>query len=255
MQKGTFMQQQMTLIPRVEEGSVIPQRTGDGYISATALCQSVGKRYSDFRALKSTNEFLVELTAQTGLPEQQLIHVISGGNPSLQGTWVHPYLAINLAQWLSPKFAVKVSQWVFEWQQGRANPVMPVHLDRYLQNRAKVPYTHFSMLNELTLNLIAPLEQAGYTLPQEMVPDISEGRLFCKWLRDVKNIEPNLFPTYQHTYPDGRVVPAKLYPIDLYEDFRKHFNEVWLPNHAPRYFGQRDQRALAFVSTLLLPSS
>ncbi|MGM8929964.1 KilA-N domain-containing protein [Salinicola halophyticus] len=246
--------QQIALIPRVEEGEIIPQRVGDGYISATALCKSVGKRYSDYRALKSTAEFLVELTAQTGLPEQELIHVISGGNPSLQGTWVHPYLAINLAQWLSPKFAVKVSQWVTEWQQGRSAPVMPVHIERYMENRSKVPYTHFSMLNELTLNLIAPLEQAGYTLPQAMVPDISEGRIFCKWLRDNRGIEPNTFTTYAHTYPDGRSVQAKLYPIELYEDFKRHFNEVWLPQHAPRYFGQRDQQALSFVATLLLPA-
>lgn len=52
--------QQMTFIPRVEEGNVIPQRARDGYISATALCQSVGKRWSDYRALKSTEEFLQE---------------------------------------------------------------------------------------------------------------------------------------------------------------------------------------------------
>ncbi|HIC2037448.1 MULTISPECIES: KilA-N domain-containing protein [Enterobacterales] len=248
------MIEQLALIPRVEEGEIIPQRAGDGYISATALCQSVGKRFSDYRVLKSTNEFLVELIAQTGLPEQQLIHVISGGNPRLQGTWVHPYLAINLAQWLSAKFAVKVSQWVTEWQQGKAKPVLPIHLERYLQNRAKVPYTHFSMLNELTLNLIAPLEQAGYTLPQEMVPDISEGRIFCKWLREIRGIEPNSFPTYEHEYPDGRRVEAKLYPIELYEDFKRHFNEVWLPSHATRYFGQRDQQALQFIKTLLLPT-
>lgn len=165
--------QQMTLIPRMEEGTVIPQRARDGYISATALCQSVNKRWSDYRALKSTEEFLHELTVQTGLAEHELIHVVSGGKPTLQGTWIHPYLAINLGQWLSRKFSVKVAQWVVEWQQGRANAVMPAHIERYLQNRAKVPYTHFSMLNELTLNLIAPLEDAGYTLPQALVPDIS----------------------------------------------------------------------------------
>ncbi|REC95038.1 KilA-N domain-containing protein [Kushneria indalinina] len=246
---------QIAMIPRIEEGGVIPQRVGDGYISATALCKSVDKRYSDYKSLKSTAEFIAELVKQTGLPEQQLIHVVSGGNSSLQGTWVHPYLAINLAQWLSPRFAVKVSQWVTEWQQGYSKPVMPVHIERYLENRGKIPYTHFSMLNEITLNLIAPLEQAGYTLSLDMVPDISEGKIFCKWLRNERGIEPNSFPTYQHAYPDGRVVKAKLYPIDLYEDFKRHFNEIWLPQHAPRYFGDRDKKALHFVNTLLIQSS
>lgn len=243
---------QMALVPRVEEGEIIPQRVGDGYISATALCKSVNKRWSDYRSLKTTHAFLEELSAQTGLATNQLIHVISGGNPGLQGTWVHPFLAINLGQWLSPKFAVKVSQWVTDWQQGGAKAVLPVHLERYLQNRDNVPYTHFSMLNELTLNLIAPLEQAGYTLPQEMVPDISEGRMFCKWLREERGVEPNEFPTYKHEYPDGRVVAAKLYPNAFYEDFRRHFNDVWLPKQAVKYFGQRDERALKFVESLLL---
>ncbi|EHS4941908.1 KilA-N domain-containing protein [Vibrio parahaemolyticus] len=186
------------------------------------------------------------------MPKEQLIHVIRGGDPKLQGTWVHPYLAINLAQWLSAKFAVKVSQWVTEWQQGSAKAVLPAHLERYMQNRSKVPYTHFSMLNELTLNLIAPLEQAGYTLPDTLVPDISEGRMFCKWLRDNKGIEPNSFPTYKHEYPDGREVDAKLYPIELYEDFRRHFNEVWIPIQAPKYFKQRSPQALSLIQTLML---
>lgn len=246
--------QQLEMIPRIEEGEVIPQRTRDGYISATALCQSVGKRFSDYKSSRPAADFIYELQRQTGLREDELIHVISGGNPALQGTWVHPYIAINLGQWLSPKFAVKVSQWVTEWQQGQAKSVLPVHIERYMQNRSKIPYEFFSMLNEITLNLIAPLEQAGYTLPQELVPDISEGRLFCKWLRDNKGIEPNNFPTYRHEYPDGRVVDAKLYPLELYEDFRRHFNEIWIPNHAVRYFDSRDRKALNYVKTLLLPA-
>ncbi len=246
--------EQMALIPRVEEGDIIPQRIKDGYISATALCQSVGKRFSDYKVLKNTVEFIRELKNQTGLTESELIHVIKGGEPSLQGTWVHPFLAINLAQWLSPKFAVKVSEWVTEWQSGSMRSVMPVHIERYLQNRGKIPYTHFSMLNEITLHLVAPMEQAGYTLPQNLVPDISEGRMFCKWLRDERGVEPNNFPTYRHRYPDGRVFDAKMYPMEFYEDFRKHFNEVWLKCQAPKYFLKKDQKeALRIVETMLLP--
>lgn len=246
--------EQLLLIPRVEEGSIIPQRLSDGYINATALCQSVNKRFHDYRVLKSTEAFINELGMQTQLNENQLIHIITGGNASYQGTWVHPYLAINLAQWLSPKFAVKVSQWVFEWQQAKEKPVLPVHISRYLLNRSKIPYNFFSMLNELTFNLVAPLEQAGYTLPEDMVPDISEGKMFCKWLRDNRNIEPKTFPSYQHEYPDGRVVSARLYPINLYEDFRQHFNEIWLPQRAIKYFHERDPRAIPLISTLLLPA-
>ena len=245
--------EQLAFIPRVEEGEIIPQRLGDGYISATALCNSVDKRFTDYRSLKSTQEFIQELSHQTGMAEELLIHVIKNGDVKLRGTWVHPFLAINLAQWLSAKFAVKVSQWVTEWQQGKSKAVLPGHIERYMLNREKIPYDHFSMLNELTLNLIAPLEQKGYTLPDQLVPDISEGRMFCKWLRDNRGVDTNAFTTYPHEYPDGRVVNAKLYPIEFYEDFRRHFNETWLPKQAPRYFADRDKKALQFVETLLLP--
>jgi hypothetical protein len=247
---------QLTLIPRLEEGQIIPQRMRDGYISATALCKSVGKRFSDYKKLKTTQAFLSELCTQLYLSEEDVIHTISGGEPKLQGTWVHPDLAINLGQWLSPKFAVKVSRWVREWLQGEANAkaVNPIHIERYMLNRSKVPYTHFAMLNELTLHLIAPLEQSGYIMPPEILPDISEGRMFCKWLRDNRGIEPNTFPTYEHEYPDGRVYPAKLYPLEFYEDFKRHFYEIWLPKQAPKYFA-KDQNLLQLIQILLLPSN
>ena len=246
--------EQLALIPRVEEGEIIPQRVADGYISATALCKSVGKSYSNYKALKATDAFILELTHQTGLLEQQLIHTVSGGDARSQGTWVHPFIAVNLAQWLSPKFAVKVSQWVYEWQSGNAKAVMPIHIERYMANRERIPYTHFSMLNELTFNLIAPLESAGYTMPDNLVPDISEGKMFCKWLRDNRGVEPKSFPTYCHEYPDGRTCSAKLYPMEYMEDFKRHFHEVWLPKQAPKYFGQRSPEALSYINGALLPS-
>lgn len=248
------MAEQFELIPRVEEGSIIPQRMSDGYINATALCQSVGKTFSGYKSTKLASDFIAEMTNQTGLSEAQLIHSIVGGNPKLQGTWVHPQLAINLAQWLSPKFAVKVAQWVYEWSQGQVKFATPSHLERYTRNRHKIPHTHFSMLNEITLSLIAPLEIAGYTLPDNMIPDISEGRMFCDWLRKNRGIEPKEFDTYKHEYIDGRVVDAKLYPIELYGDFRRHFHEIWLPQRAPDYFKQRDTTALEYLEVLLLPA-
>lgn len=77
------MAEQFHLIPRVEEGSIIPQRMSDGYINATALCQSVGKTFSGYKSTKLAAEFIAEMTNQTGLSEAQLIHSIVGGNPKL----------------------------------------------------------------------------------------------------------------------------------------------------------------------------
>lgn len=249
------MTEQLTLIPRVEEGEIIPQRLQDGYIDATALCKSVNKNFSDYRKLQSTQNFLDELSKQTNIRPELLIHSIVGGNPSLQGTWVHPFLATHLAQWLSPKFAVKVAQWVAEWQSGQFKLNTTYHLKRYTANLDKVPYTHFSMLNEITLHLIAPLEQQGYILPDNLVPDISQGKFFSKWLRENRGIEPKNFPTYKHAYEDGRVVDARLYPIEYLADFRIHFNEFWLATQAQRYFKPRDAAILPFIMNMQLQLS
>lgn len=147
-----------------------------------------------------------------------------------------------------------LKEFIYKRTGYKATGALPAHLDRYIKNRAKVPYTHFSMLNEITLNLIAPLEEAGYTLPEKLVPDISEGLIFCKWLRDNRGVEPKNFPMYEHEYPDGRVVQAKLYPSEYLDDFRKHFHEVWLAEKAGKYFGDRDSQALEFVENLALPA-
>ncbi|MDZ4689356.1 MAG: KilA-N domain-containing protein [Planctomycetaceae bacterium] len=235
----------LALITHEVENAIIPQRAVDGYVDATAMCAACGKNFFDYKRLSSTTDFLDELYAETGIPVSELVVTKKGGNVAERGTWVHPDVAINLGQWCSPKFAVAVSKWVRKWMAGKfASAKMPYHVQRYMVNMPKVPHTHFSMLNELTFNLIGPLELQGYTLPDNMVPDISEGKMFSQWLRDEKGVEPSEFLTYSHHYADGRVVQARLYPISLLEDFRKHFHGVWIPKRMMNYFKERDPKAL-----------
>jgi hypothetical protein len=78
-----------------------------------------GRLFADYRRLSSTQEFLNELAAVAGIPATELVVTIQGGIPARQGTWVHPDVAVNLAQWCSPKFAVAVSRFVREWMQGK----------------------------------------------------------------------------------------------------------------------------------------
>ena len=246
---------QPLLIEHAVEGAIVPQRPRDGYINATAMCKTAGKLLGDYTRRKSTKAFLEELSSVMGIPITGLVQVMQGGIPELQGTWVHPRVAINLGQWLSPVFAVQVNEWVFDWMEGRLRGHMPLHVRRYLQNRAKVPHTHFSMLNEIYLNLLAPLEDCGILLPEKMTPDISTGRMFSDFLRR-KGINPNDFPYYEHEYLDGRrpTIEARLYPIEYLADFRRYFNEVWLPQRAKGYFGERFPKALPFLDRIrLLP--
>lgn len=249
------MQGHLDLIPHpVQGGTIIHQRPNDGYINATAMCQAAGRLWGHYRENVATNAFLDALASDIGMPISVLVQSIKGGDPRLQGTWIHPQVAIHFGQWLSPKFAVQVSQWVVDWMSGKSpgKPVeIPYHLRRYIANHQHVPVGHFSVLTEMTQTLIAPMELMGYTLPEHMVPDISQGKMFCKWLRDRHGIDTDALPTYSHHYEDGRVVRAKAYPESLLADFRKHFREEWMPNRAVNYFRSRDSEALAYLPKLL----
>ena len=249
--------QPQLLIEHSIDGEVVPQRPTDGYINATRLCQRAGKQFGHYRSNAQTQAFLDVLSLEIGIPISNLVQVIRGrGDTINQGTWVHPRVAIHLGQWLSPDFAVRVSEWVFDWMQGKTKPYMPVHVQRFLKNRAKIPLDHFSMLNEIYLHLFAPLEEYGIIPPDKIMPDISTGRMFSSFLRQ-KGIDPDKFPYYEHDFADSSRVPvrARLYPIEHLLDFRRYFYETWLPSRAEKYFEERFPKALPFLPIIRqLPS-
>ena len=247
-QPSLFIQHQVN-------GEVIPQRPRDGYINATALCQTAGRELKAYLRTQQTKAFLAELSRSVNIFTDLLVQVINTGPNDNRGTWVHPKVAIHLGQWLSPAFAVQVSEWVFDWMQGNVQGYMPLHVRRYIKNRAKIPHTHFSMLNEIYLNLVAPLEDVGLTLPDKMMPDISTGRMFSKFLRE-KGIDPREFATYEHDFDDEvrPTVEARLYPIKYLPAFRKHFNTVWLTKHAYQYFESKFPKALPYIKRIRLIS-
>lgn len=233
------------------EKEIIHQRVSDGYINATAMCKAAGKLFGNYNQLQSTKDFLTVLSSDIGIPISEIIQSIKGGSPELQGTWVHPQVAIHLAQWLSPKFAVKVSQWVFDWMSGKTpGGNLPYHLRRYMANMGNVPNGYFSMLNEATIALIAPLEHMGYVMPENMLPDASLGKIFSGWLRkNGHNVES--MPYYNHAFEDGRVVQARAYPISLLPAFKRHFVEEWMHNRALNYFQPRDPAVIPYIENLL----
>ncbi|MDM8567611.1 KilA-N domain-containing protein [Candidatus Halobeggiatoa sp. HSG11] len=99
------------MISRNFNGAVIRQRSNDGYLDATAMCKSVGKKLNDYHRLKSTQEYLEAYSLKTGIPVIKIVEVKSG---RYGGTWIHPKTSIHLAIWCSPEFAVMISEWVFE---------------------------------------------------------------------------------------------------------------------------------------------
>lgn len=109
-------------------GVPIHRREVDGFVNATAMCRAGGKRWNNYIRCERTMEYLcalatsldlqipcaaaVALNRASGIPG--LITMIKGGRPELQGTWIHPRLAVDLARWISPAFAVWMDGWFLE---------------------------------------------------------------------------------------------------------------------------------------------
>jgi hypothetical protein len=99
------------MITQVSEDSVIGGRTvPKGYCNATLMCKANGKKLNDYLRLKRSKSYLEALSLDTGIPVTNLYIIIqglgSGDEAGLQGTWVHPDVAISIAAWISPKFEV-----------------------------------------------------------------------------------------------------------------------------------------------------
>ena len=100
----------------LDNGSIINihMRT-DGYINATMLCKAGNKRFNHWFDRKETVSLTHALETDTGIPASQLINIKKGNSGKFsQGSWIHPDLAVQLAQWISPMFAIKVSRWTRE---------------------------------------------------------------------------------------------------------------------------------------------
>ena len=91
---------------------IIISRSEDNYINATQLCKAGDKKFNHWITLESTKELITELESDTGITASELVEINKGGNYKNQSTWIHPDLAIQLAQWISAKFALQVSKWI-----------------------------------------------------------------------------------------------------------------------------------------------
>jgi hypothetical protein len=98
----------------VGKGFTIDHREEDGYVNVTNLCKAGNKRFKAWNRLEKTRAFLRVLSRSVLISTDLLIKTQTGGLNENRGTWVHPQVAINIAQWISPAFDVKVSGWVYE---------------------------------------------------------------------------------------------------------------------------------------------
>lgn len=134
---------------------------------------------------------------------------------------------------------------------------LPNFIARYKDNYHKLPNDHFSVISEMFARMYMELEKVGYSIPDKaqdgknLVPDISVGKGFAKYLKDGNSKFYDSHKKYMHTYPDGREYEANMYHIDVLPDFIKYLNNVWFPEYAFNYFQKRDPLALEYLPKVI----
>lgn len=93
-------------------GTEIVCRSTDGKVNATQLCQAGNRLFKTWHRSEKTRAFLEALSASVLQSIDDLVTYETGSNKN-RATWVHPQVAINIAQWISPIFCVRVTEWLW----------------------------------------------------------------------------------------------------------------------------------------------
>lgn len=242
--------QQLALIPHDYQGQQITQRSRDGYINATAMCRAVGKSWSEYRRQKNSEAFFNALALDLRIPQVQLALTVQGtpgGDARNQGTWVHPQVAIHLAQWLSPDFAVKVSRWVTDWLtgQGRQDAAWRQFQDRVSLLHNSVPVGYFCIFHE-TASIYATIIEQGGNPGTKMILDISAGVHWSNHWRENRLSErfgetlkfDHNYPAY---FPQALSNPPRpwCYPDAALPEFRRWLKAIYEPVKLPAYLNDQ----------------
>ena len=108
----------MTIIQHDFQNFAIPQTANDstvagkfvpkGYVNATAMCKANGKLWGTYWKTQKAQNFSKLVTSSVipnGISAESVIIIQGGDDPTVQGTWVHPKVAMHLAMWISDDFA------------------------------------------------------------------------------------------------------------------------------------------------------
>lgn len=98
------------------EGQFISFEFSDGIkmINATEMAKPFKKRVNNFLQNKQTKDYIELLKSRywnsSNGEKREVLRVIKGGQPELQGTWMDEKLALKFASWLSAPFEL----WVYD---------------------------------------------------------------------------------------------------------------------------------------------
>lgn len=236
-------EQQLALLPHTYQGSLIQQRADDGFINATAMCKAAGKLWGHYRENATTKKFLAALEADIGIPISTLVQSVKGGDADTQGTFVHPQVALHLAQWLSPEFAVKVTEWLYEWMSGKhpTDKIWQQFEDRVSLVYDNVPVGYFCVFGQIA-DLFASMITNGAEFGTRMILDISVGSCWARHWKDAGLAEQyGERMTFPHNYPNyfpqawSNPQEANCYPEDAIPSFKRWLRDVYVPHKMPAY--------------------
>jgi hypothetical protein len=149
----------------IGKGYNIEHREEDGYINIINLCKAGGKKFYDWKKTEKTQDFLQVLSSSSVIHINELIRYKIGSIHERK-TWVHPQVAINIAQWISPTFDVKVSSWVYEAMMTGKVDISNTKIykeiqkenktlkNKYVKRRSRVEYKQKYVIYILTTRLM-----------------------------------------------------------------------------------------------------
>lgn len=81
--------------------------TRDGFLNATQMCAAGGKDFGQWFAASKipVDMAVIEGTDCDALEDQR---------DEDEDSWIHPVLAVQLAEWIRPGFAMEVARWIYD---------------------------------------------------------------------------------------------------------------------------------------------
>jgi phage antirepressor YoqD-like protein len=195
----------------------------DGYLNATLMCKVFDKHLPHWLGNKGTKAVVDALSNEVGIPTSDLVHVKRGGNPQQQGTWIHPDLAVQLAQWLDPQFALFVSRLVRDWFANHQpqQPAIPqdyeAALEAHLQSirQQKVLEQRIADDKPKVESYNSLMNAEGYYKGQVYAKMLGIGHIrLYRILRNLKIFQSNNIPYQRHIDEGHFVVKQSVFVVN-----------------------------------------
>lgn len=118
---------------------------------------------------------------------------------------------------------------------------------RLFNEKTRIPAGYWCIFNEIA-HVCWGMEFRGAHLREDAVPDISVGRLWCKYARE-REMDMSEVRQYLHHYPDRRGAQyANIYPNTWLGAFRDWFQGYYLQQVFPEYLHEHGLTALSQTS-------